>query len=95
MPSKIPKIFEFKFHINDQSVLKYFLGIEVARFEDGICLNQRKYALELISEYGLSDAKHSPVLIEQNLNLIPILSHIDPFLTNPGNYERLIGRLIC
>lgn len=43
--------------IKDLGSLTYFLGIEVARSKKGLCLNQRKYALELIAETGMSGAK--------------------------------------
>nr|GEZ71187.1 hypothetical protein [Tanacetum cinerariifolium] len=33
--------------------LKYFLSIKVIYTDKGICLNQRKYVLDLLSEYGL------------------------------------------
>nr|GEY84245.1 ribonuclease H-like domain-containing protein [Tanacetum cinerariifolium] len=33
-------------------LLRYFLGIEVLENENGLCLSQRKYCLELLSEYG-------------------------------------------
>ncbi|GJV44175.1 ribonuclease H-like domain-containing protein, partial [Tanacetum coccineum] len=52
--SKIEKFKVFlktKFMIKDFGKLKYFLGIEVVDTEKGICLNQRKYVLDLLSEY--------------------------------------------
>ncbi|GJY05778.1 ribonuclease H-like domain-containing protein [Tanacetum coccineum] len=42
-----------KFMIKDLGKLKYFLGIEVVDIDKGICLNQRKYVLDLLSEYGI------------------------------------------
>nr|GEX81053.1 hypothetical protein [Tanacetum cinerariifolium] len=42
-----------KFMIKDLGKLKYFLRIEVVDTEKGICLNQRKYVLDLLSEYGM------------------------------------------
>lgn len=45
------------FKIKDLRELKYFLGIEFCRSAQGILLNQRKYALELVSETGLAGSK--------------------------------------
>lgn len=42
------------FQQKDLGHLCYFLGLEIARSTDGIVLNQRKYALEVISESGLT-----------------------------------------
>lgn len=39
--------------MKDLVQLRFFLGIEVARSRKGMVLNQRKYAMDLISETGL------------------------------------------
>ncbi|CAH9072717.1 unnamed protein product [Cuscuta europaea] len=72
-------------------VLKYFLGIEVARSADGLFLCQRKYALDIISEAGLLGAKPPPCPMEANYSLA--LSRGD-LLSNPKPYRHLVGRLI-
>lgn len=36
------------FKLKDLGAPKYFLGLELARFVDGIVLNQRKYVLDLL-----------------------------------------------
>ncbi|GJS57516.1 ribonuclease H-like domain-containing protein [Tanacetum coccineum] len=59
--SKIEKFkvyLKSKFQIKDLGKLKYFLGIKVLDNNDGICLSQRKYYLELLYEYDLLAAKH-------------------------------------
>nr|XP_016444963.1 PREDICTED: uncharacterized mitochondrial protein AtMg00810-like [Nicotiana tabacum] len=56
-----------KFKVKDLGELKYFLGIEVLRFQQGIFLNQRKYVLELILEMGLSGANPYDVCAYQRL----------------------------
>lgn len=43
-----------KFKMKDLADLKYFLRIEVLRSKSGILLTQKKYTLDLISNYGLS-----------------------------------------
>ncbi|GAA0186355.1 transmembrane signal receptor [Lithospermum erythrorhizon] len=57
------------FHMKDLGVLKYFLGIEVARNSEGICLSQQKYTLDIISEIGLLGAKPAGYPIEHNHTL--------------------------
>nr|GEX61583.1 ribonuclease H-like domain-containing protein [Tanacetum cinerariifolium] len=42
-----------KFMIKDLVKLKYFLGTEVIDTDKGIFLNQRKYVLDFLSEYGM------------------------------------------
>ena len=79
------------FSYEDLGLVKYFLGIEVARNDDGILLCQRKYALDIISETGLLGAKPSQFPIEQNHSLA--LARGD-FLSDPEQYRRLVGRLI-
>ncbi|GKC77016.1 ribonuclease H-like domain-containing protein [Tanacetum coccineum] len=45
-----------KFMIKDLGKLKYFFRIEVIDTDKGICLNQRKYVLDLLSEYDILKA---------------------------------------
>lgn len=78
------------FHMKDLGVLKYFLGIEVARNATGFYLCQRKYTLDIINKTGLLGGKPALFPLEQNHKLA--LS--TPFLSNPQQYRRLIGRLI-
>nr|GEU97126.1 hypothetical protein [Tanacetum cinerariifolium] len=58
-----------KGNLKSLGILKYFLGVEVARAQDGIFLCQRKYALDIICEAGLLGAKPTKIPIEQNHHL--------------------------
>jgi len=48
--SRLQKHLATEFEMKNLGGLKYFLGIEVARSEQGIFLSQRKYVLDLLSE---------------------------------------------
>ncbi|KAJ4758369.1 Retroelement pol polyprotein-like [Rhynchospora pubera] len=79
------------FHMKDLGVLKYFLGIEIARGSEGLFLCQRKYTLDILAESGLLGAKPTTFPIEQNHKL---LSATGPLLDDPERYRRIVGRLI-
>lgn len=52
--------------------LRYNLGIEVLKSKDGILLNQRKYALQLILQTGLNGAKTVSTALEFNQKLTSV-----------------------
>ncbi|GJX82744.1 ribonuclease H-like domain-containing protein [Tanacetum coccineum] len=79
-----------KFQIKDLGKLKYFLRIN----KDSICLSQRKYCLELLHKYGLLAGKPVETLLTENTTLNHVESNDDPLLSNIGNYQRLVGKLI-
>ena len=54
---RIKRILHTNFHIKDLGKLKYFLGIEVAHFDKGISLCQRKYYLDLLKDFGMLGCK--------------------------------------
>nr|XP_016450036.1 PREDICTED: uncharacterized mitochondrial protein AtMg00810-like [Nicotiana tabacum] len=95
--------FQKTFKKKDLGDLKYFLGIEFARSKEGINMHQRKYALELISEVGLTAAKPAETSIDTNIKLtstqydkeINTKSQVeeDP-LVDQATYQRLIGKLL-
>ncbi|RVW71812.1 Retrovirus-related Pol polyprotein from transposon RE2 [Vitis vinifera] len=78
------------FKMKDLGVLKYFLGIEVARSSAGLFLCQRKYTLDIVSEAGLLGAKPCGFPIEQNHRLGLANGEL---LSNPESYRRLEPRI--
>ncbi|CAH9142426.1 unnamed protein product, partial [Cuscuta epithymum] len=79
------------FHMKDLGMLKYFLGIEVARNSEGLLLCQRKYTLDIITKTGLLGAKPVDFPMEQNHALAASMSDL---LADPDSYRHLVGRLI-
>ncbi|XP_043717828.1 uncharacterized mitochondrial protein AtMg00810-like [Telopea speciosissima] len=79
------------FHTKDIGPLKYFLGIELARSQQGLYLCQRKYTLNILSDSGLTGTRPVDFPMEQNLKLSDSTGSI---LSDPSPYRRLVGRLI-
>lgn len=80
-----------EFEIKDLGQLWYFLGIEVARSNKGIFVSQRKYALDLLAETGLTAYKPTDTLIDPNHRFTADVG--DRFI-DAGRYQRLVGRFI-
>ena len=58
-----------EFEMKNLGGLKYFLGIEVARSQQGIFLSQIKYVLDLLTYTRMLDCKHVNTPIVQNYHL--------------------------
>ena len=71
------------FHMKELGVLKYFLGIEVARNYEGIHICQHKYALNIIFEVSLLGAKPTTFPLEQN-HILALVEGV--LLSNPEKY---------
>ncbi|XP_070045860.1 uncharacterized mitochondrial protein AtMg00810-like [Nicotiana tomentosiformis] len=92
------KDLQVRFKMKDLGDLKYFLGIEFSRSEKGIQMCQRKYALELVSELGLSGGKPVTTPLKFNHKLTSMEfdkivnkngSDIDSELEDKGRYQRI------
>lgn len=59
--TKVKKFLSSKFSLKDLGHLHYFLGIEIARSNNGIYIHQRKYDLNILESTGLLGAKPSPI----------------------------------
>ncbi|GJV23341.1 ribonuclease H-like domain-containing protein [Tanacetum coccineum] len=83
-----------KFMIKDLGKLKYFLGIEIVDTEKGICLNQRKYTLDLLSDYGMLACKPAKTPLPSKLVISNEATEKDPVLDNITDYQKLMSKLI-
>ena len=77
--------------MKDLGHLKYFLGIEVSRSDKRIFLSQRKYALDLLQETGMSTCQPADTPVEEGLKLYVETNQVP---VDKGTYQRLVGRLI-
>ncbi|KAA0047701.1 putative mitochondrial protein [Cucumis melo var. makuwa] len=66
---QLKKKMGFEFEIKDLRNLKYFLGMEVARFKEGISVSQRKYTLDLLTETSMLGCRPANTPIEFNYKL--------------------------
>ncbi|KAL2924831.1 Retrovirus-related Pol polyprotein from transposon TNT 1-94 [Bienertia sinuspersici] len=88
---RIKSFLASNFHMKDLGDIRYFLGIEIDRSPQGFFLSQRKYAQDLIKDYGMHKTK--PVKVPMDINL-KLTSDVGTPLEDSTAYQRLIGRLI-
>ncbi|GAU40777.1 hypothetical protein TSUD_26570 [Trifolium subterraneum] len=89
--NSLKALLDKKFSIKDLSVLKYFLGFEVARSDKGISLCQRKYTLDLLQDTGLLAAIPCSTLMQPQLQLH---KNLGKAISDPTVYRRLIEKLL-
>ncbi|RVW66875.1 Retrovirus-related Pol polyprotein from transposon RE1 [Vitis vinifera] len=65
LKSELNKLFKLK----DLGDVKYFLGLEIAKSSTGICVSQRKYVLDLLSDFGYLGCKAASTPMEANVKL--------------------------
>jgi hypothetical protein len=65
----LKKLLKQKFEMKDLGELRYFLSIEIIQSPKGIWLLQRQYALNKLSEYGMTGCKPISTPLEQNVKL--------------------------
>lgn len=79
------------FQLKDLGHLKYFLGLEIARSQNGISLSQRHFTLKLWEDTGLLASKPVNTPIEPRVRL----NNVDGEpLMDISQYRRLIARLL-
>lgn len=79
------------FNMKDLGDVKYFLGLEIDRSSAGFFVSQKKYALDLIREFGVEAAP--PLKLPMDIHL-RLKSDGGDFLKDPHPYQRLLGKLI-
>ena len=76
---ELKAFFRTQFHTKDLEKLWYFLVIEVVRSKERISSSQRKYALDILDETGLTGSK----LMDRNVKLCVDQGEL---MTNPNSY---------
>jgi hypothetical protein len=89
--SDLKKLLKQKFEMKDLGELRYFLGIEVIQSPKGIWLLQRQYALNKLSEYGMTGCKPISIPLEQNVKLS---ADEGDLVEDTTMYRRIVGSLI-
>ena len=88
---KVKYMLNLKFKISDLGELKYFLGIEVIKTNDGVYLSQRKHMLDILKKFGMLASK--PLLIPINVN-IRVRPDSGKKIDNVQMYRNLVGSLL-
>lgn len=68
--TKLKPYLQSEFDMKDLGGLKYFLGIEVIRSNQGIFLSQQKYVLDLLKETSMLGCQPIDTPTEQNHGLV-------------------------
>lgn len=68
--NKTKKFLNSQFKMKDLGELRYFLGIEVDRSDQGIFLSQKKYITDLLQEYNLLNCRPLKLPMDIHVKLL-------------------------
>ncbi|XP_074317900.1 uncharacterized protein LOC141653934 [Silene latifolia] len=88
---QLKKALHDTFTIKDLGQVRYFLGLEIARNETGLLINQRKFILDILKDMSMEDCTAAEFPLSKGLKLS---TDSGDLLENPEQYRRLIGRLL-
>ncbi|KAL0303043.1 UNVERIFIED_CONTAM: hypothetical protein Sradi_6172400 [Sesamum radiatum] len=91
MIAKVKQYLDRLFTIKDLGVAKYFLGLEVARFPQGIIVTQTKYIKHIMADAGLNDARATTTPLPPG---IKFAGDVGAKLPHPDTYRQLVGHLL-
>ena len=80
-----------EFEMSDLGKMKYFLGIEVVQFDEGIFISQKRYALEILKRFGMegSNEVQNPIVPGSRISKDENGVKIDSVF-----YKKLVGSMM-
>lgn len=60
-----------QFHMKDLGLISYFLGLEINRSSAGFFTSQKKYTLDLLHEFGMTNSSSLKLSMDSHLKLTP------------------------
>ncbi|KAK8943245.1 hypothetical protein KSP39_PZI009083 [Platanthera zijinensis] len=88
--SNLKAFLHSNFQTKDLGTLRYFLGIEVTQDDHPLFICQRKYALDLLSDLGMTNCGHMDSPLEPGEKSLHAESKL---FDSPEKYCRIVGKL--
>ena len=89
--SQCKKKLAAEFEMKDLGLMHYFLGLEVWHSPEGIFLNQRKYAVEILKRFDMLECKSMATPMDTNFKL---LTYASSELVDVTLYRQIIASLM-
>lgn len=86
-------LLDVQFNIKDLGPIKYYLGLEVSRNDQGIFLNQQKFVQYLLKSANMLDCKPLAVHIAPHIKLFDSAESGD-LISDSSLYRSLVGKLL-
>lgn len=82
---KLKHMLSIHFHMKDLGSLRYFLGLEIDKSDQGFFVSQKKYTLDLLKEFDMHTASPLKVPLDVHLKLTPEKGNS---LSDPTQYQK-------